>query len=89
MSIETKYTCDVCGAVRGATNHWFLASAGSGAYIIPWNRVPSKEIHKVAAKHLCGQACAHKFLDQFFTGLDANRHEDVPIVLSHGIVPLR
>ena len=75
MSIETVVKCDVCGAVRGATNHWFLASAGNGAYIIPWNRVP---ISKVFAKHLCGQACAHKFLDQFFAGLDANRREGVP-----------
>ena len=25
MSIETKYICDVCGAARGETNHWFEA----------------------------------------------------------------
>ena len=24
MSIETKCFCDMCGAVRGATNHWFM-----------------------------------------------------------------
>lgn len=24
MSIETKYVCDVCGAVRGEANHWFI-----------------------------------------------------------------
>ena len=90
MSIETKCFCDMCGAVRGATNHWFMVDdllvVGLPGAIV----VKRWESSKFASAqiHLCGQKCVHALLDRWLTTgsneirdwdvLDANRHEDVP-----------
>ena len=63
MSIETKYVCDVCGAVRGEANHWFEALVA-----VP---VESLAITKFKGRkglaHLCGQKCVHTLLDRWLT----------------------
>ncbi len=82
MSIETKCFCDMCRAVRGATNHWFMVDdllvVGIPGAIV----VKRWESSKFASAqiHLCGQKCVHALLDRWLTtgSLDANRHEDVP-----------
>ena len=85
MSIETKCFCDMCGAVRGATNHWFMVGSLPGAIVIKrWE----SSTFASAQIHLCGQKCVHALLDRWLTTgsneirdwdvLDANRHEDVP-----------
>lgn len=66
MSIETKYICDVCGAVRGETNHWFVGAVTGGvqpALFIEGFRV----CDNTNVKHLCGQKCAHALLDRWLT----------------------
>ena len=77
MSIETKCFCDMCGAVRGATNHWFMVGSLPGAIVV--KRWESSKFAS-AQIHLCGQKCVHALLDHWLTtgSLDANRHEDVP-----------
>ena len=85
MSIETKCFCDMCGAVRGATNHWFMVGSLPGAIVV--KRWESSNFAS-AQIHLCGQKCVHALLDRWLTTgsneirdwdvLDANRHEDVP-----------
>lgn len=85
MSIETKCFCDMCGAVRGATNHWFMVGSLPGAIVV--KRWESSKFAS-AQIHLCGQKCVHALLDRWLTTgsneirdwdvLDANRHEDVP-----------
>ena len=59
MSIETKHVCDICGAVRGETNHWFEVDR-SGTLLVFGPFVGLRELTQV-----CGQGCAHKLLDQF------------------------
>lgn len=69
MSIETKYVCDVCGAVRGETNHWFVANVGNAGYHVrPWGLAEAEDrLLYDDAKHLCGAQCIHALLDQFLT----------------------
>lgn len=64
MSIETKYVCDVCGAVRGETNHWFVGGTeDSNLQIWPFDSDPLYG----GQQHLCGQKCAHAMLDRWLT----------------------
>ena len=61
MSIETLYKCDVCGAVRGESNHWFAVGKLTGAIVvIQWDRAILE-----GATHICGQKCAHALLDRW------------------------
>ena len=71
MSIETKCFCDMCGAVRGATNHWFMVGSLPGAIVV--KRWESSKFAS-AQIHLCGQKCVHALLDRWLTtgSLDAN-----------------
>ncbi len=82
MSVETKYFCDMCGAVRGDANHWFvvnLTNVGYHLYLWGWAEAEGR-LDDDDANHLCGQKCVHALLDRWLTtgSLDANRHEDVP-----------
>jgi hypothetical protein len=63
------YVCDVCGAERKEANHWFVlgppADCNPDAIFII-----SKWPHNVDmgwAKHVCGQVCAHKMIDEFLS----------------------
>ena len=64
MSIETKCFCDMCGAVRGATNHWFMVGSLPGAIVV--KRWESSKFAS-AQIHLCGQKCVHALLDRWLT----------------------
>jgi hypothetical protein len=67
-------TCDVCGAVKGATNHWLVAfqlEGVSGIQFVPAEATnpESRALPRVKASDICGQACAHKRFSQFFETL--------------------
>jgi hypothetical protein len=55
----------VCGAEKKQTNHWFVAYDQAGELRVcgfnPRTRI------RVGAKHLCGQACLHKMIDEFIS----------------------
>lgn len=51
--------CDVCGAVKKETNHWFKVDVLSGFFRIVSTR-NAKE-----GKDICGQECASKLLSQW------------------------
>lgn len=68
MSIETKYVCDVCGAVRGEANHWFILGLNDGeesSSIAVWP-FDIDELYE-GQRHVCGQKCAHALLDRWLT----------------------
>lgn len=71
--IQQVINCDICGSQKRQSNHWFVASEESGELRISgW-----KSLHLVSseAKHLCGEACAHKLISQFLMRLvDAGTH---------------
>jgi len=69
--IRQAISCDVCGAEKKQTNHWFVAYAHGGELrVTGWNG-PSRM--RAGSKHLCGQTCLHKLLDEFIAGAMATR----------------
>ena len=78
MSIETKIICDVCGAVRGETNHWFSIytyPATDGVLMI-------RQFATDRPEHVCGQQCAHALLDRWLaTGMLVERTDDLPTAM--------
>lgn len=69
MAKKEVFTCDVCGEERKEANHWFvsLRVTACAASIVPqitfyrWPNLADLS----GTKHLCGQVCAHKLLDEF------------------------
>jgi hypothetical protein len=63
MKIEV-YKCDVCGTVKGESNHWYIGSFDPAAFnIYPWEG----ERRGDWIKHICGQQCAQKFLENWLS----------------------
>jgi len=60
MATKTQYTCDVCGKLKGTTNHWYVLFIGVGKIVIwPW-----KDAHQPGALHICGEACLLKKISE-------------------------
>ncbi len=69
--IRQAISCDICGAEKKQTNHWFVAHAHAGELRVSgWK---SNARMRAGAKHLCGQTCLHKLLDEFIAGSVSNR----------------
>jgi hypothetical protein len=61
--IRQAISCDVCGAEKKQTNHWFVACEQAGELRLSgWN---SRMRQRAGTKHLCGQTCLHKLVDEF------------------------
>jgi hypothetical protein len=61
--IRLAISCDICGAEKKQTNHWFVAYEQAGELRISgWQ---SRYRKKSGARHLCGQTCLHKLCDEF------------------------
>ena len=64
--IRQTVTCDVCGVHKFEANHWFMAFEQKGTLRIgAWGRLNSI---RPSMKHLCGQKCVHRFVDDFLAG---------------------
>lgn len=62
--IRQAISCDICGTDKKQTNHWFVAyEHGSELRIADWSS--PRRLHP-RARHLCGQICLHKLVDDFF-----------------------
>jgi hypothetical protein len=69
--IRQAISCDICGAEKKQTNHWFVAYNQAGELRVSgWN---SRNRLRAESKHLCGQTCLHKLVDEFFARTVANR----------------
>jgi hypothetical protein len=61
--IRQAISCDICGTEKKQTNHWFVANdQGTELRISGWN---SRNRLRPGSKHLCGQTCLHKLVDDF------------------------
>lgn len=61
--IRQAITCDICASEKRQTNHWFVAyEQGGELRVSGWN---SRHRLRAGAKHLCGQTCLHKLVDEF------------------------
>lgn len=69
--IRQAISCDICGTDKQQTNHWFVAYEQNGELRISgWN---SQIRLRSGAKHLCGQTCLHKLVDEFIAKTNAVR----------------
>jgi hypothetical protein len=71
--IRLAISCDICGAEKKQTNHWFVAYEHAGELRIGgWN---SRYCKRVGSRHLCGQTCLHKLVDEFMAQTIAEDRE--------------
>ena len=69
--IRQAISCDICGAEKKQTNHWFVAWEQTGELRVSgWN---SRNRLRTGAKHLCGQVCLHKLADDFMARVIAQK----------------
>ncbi|MGA9427507.1 MAG: hypothetical protein WBV33_20675, partial [Terracidiphilus sp.] len=69
--IRQAISCDICGAEKKQTNHWFVVCEQAGELRIGgWN---SRNRLRSESKHLCGQTCLHKLVDEFMARTIAGR----------------
>ena len=73
--IRQAISCDLCATEKRQTNHWFVAYEQSGELrISSWN---SRQRRRPDTKHLCGQTCIHKLVDEFMAKSIAVRPQRV------------
>lgn len=69
--IRQAISCDICAAEKRQTNHWFVAyEQGGELRVSGWT---SRHRLRPDAKHLCGQTCLHKLVDEFMAKCIARR----------------
>lgn len=69
--IRQAISCDVCGAEKRQTNHWFVAWESAGELRVSgWS---SRNRQRAGSKHLCGQVCLHKLADDFMARVIAGK----------------
>jgi hypothetical protein len=61
--IRQAISCDICATEKKQTNHWFVAyEQGGELRVSGWH---SRNRLRPGSKHLCGQTCLHKLVDEF------------------------
>jgi hypothetical protein len=61
--IRQAISCDICAAEKRQTNHWFVAYEQAGELRVSgWT---SRHRLRPDTRHLCGQTCLHKLVDEF------------------------
>ncbi len=69
--IRQAISCDICGAEKRQTNHWFVAYEQAGELrVCSWS---ARKRQRTGTKHLCGQACMHKLADDFMMRVIAGK----------------
>lgn len=67
MSYSEVFNCDICGVMRGPSNHWILAwrdIAYGRIHFSPWDRQLAEDS---AFIHLCGETCAATHLTRYIS----------------------
>ena len=69
--IRQAISCDICATEKKQTNHWFVAfEQGGELRVSGWN---ARNRLRPGMKHLCGQTCLHKLVDEFMARTIATR----------------
>ena len=69
--IRQSIACDICGAEKKETKHWFVAlEQGGELRICSWS---AGRKTRSGEKHLCGQTCLHRLVDDFMAGTISGR----------------
>jgi hypothetical protein len=61
--IRQAISCDICAMEKRQTNHWFVALEQGGELRV--SGFSSRTRLRPGMKHLCGQTCLHKLVDEF------------------------
>lgn len=71
---ESPYVCDVCGAEKMKTNHWFVIDVSVvGLHVHSWSwAVREGTLDSEGRRHVCGSECAHRLLGDFLGSVAAN-----------------
>jgi len=73
--IRQAISCDICGNEKKQTNHWFVAyDQGGELRVAGWS---SRNRLRPGSKHLCGQTCLHKLVDEFMAKAISGRSQGV------------
>lgn len=74
--IRQAISCDICASEKKQTNHWFVAyEQGGELRVSGWH---SRNRLRPGSKHLCGQTCLHKLVDEFIAKVIAVRLHGAP-----------
>ena len=88
--IRQAISCDICGAEKRQTNHWFVAYEQDGELRVSgWT---SRRRLRPGSKHLCGQTCLHKLVDEFIANsvaLRAQRATEMGETEAEPLMPAR
>ena len=69
--IRQAISCDICGTEKRQTNHWFVAFEQAGELRLGgWT---SRNRARPNSKHLCGQTCVHKLVDEYMAQIVASK----------------
>jgi len=69
--IRQAISCDICATEKKQTNHWFVAYEQAGELRVSgWS---TRNRLRPGTKHLCGQTCLHKLVDDFMARTVATR----------------
>lgn len=69
--IRQAISCDVCGTEKRQTNHWFVAFEQAGELRLGgWT---SRNRARPNSKHLCGQTCLHKLVDEYLAQIVSSK----------------
>jgi len=82
--IRQAISCDICGAEKRQTNHWFIATERGGQLRVSGWSDGSRL--RTGTKHLCGQACLHKLADEFMERVIARPQQSDPAIATCAIV---
>lgn len=79
MAYSAEFTCDICGAERSSENHWYQAGISKGfpigISIFKFYELDARDSNS-RNKHLCGEACVHKFISQNLASLYGRERSD-------------
>ena len=72
MARLEQFTCDVCGAIRQQSNHWFLCWKYDGVLHFDfWDDSIGLSL-SYDVKHLCGLECATRKLNEHLMAGEKN-----------------
>jgi hypothetical protein len=78
MALSETYQCDVCGAKKSETDHWWLAwhdclpDSEAGHPLLKLTAWHLEGAHSPGVIHLCGARCAGTLMDRWM----AEQHEN-------------
>jgi hypothetical protein len=74
--IRQAISCDICGNEKKQTNHWFVAyERGGELRVSGWG---SRNRLRPGTKHLCGQTCLHKLVDDYMARAIGQKAQNAP-----------